>query len=345
MKLRLKGRRIALTVLVAGLAFVAVALVIKCVIVPDMKKWPDDVDITRYYTGTIHEMLDQRALSGLDLENLILESIPVDIARHYSTIETDGNKAIVREIIIMTDSSGETIQSDERYYAVDRKTLEAIPDLSHVHDVSDRKGLTFSFPIGVDKKDYSRWVRDLQSTAPIHYLGEEKIYDRNTYLFESIVSPEEIVDPDMLSRLPQSVPLDLFSLLVSSIDLPEGTRTAMREIVSTLPDPIPLTYLYEYEATYWIDPETGMNIDIRRHEKRTAAIEYQGEMIPLIPVFDVEYQATRESITEAIDDAEEIHDRINLWESSVPGALIGIGAILIIFAIFRVFRQNPQPER
>ncbi|MFO8009899.1 MAG: porin PorA family protein [Dehalococcoidia bacterium] len=345
MKLHLKGRRIALTVLVAGLAFVAVALVIKCVIVPDMKKWPDDVDITRYYTGSLHEMLDQRALTSLDLENLIMRAIPIDITRYYSTVETEGNKAIVREVIMMADSSGKTIQSSEKYYAVDRKTLEAIPNFSHEHDVSERKGLTFSFPIGVDKKDYSRWVSDLQRTAPILYRGEEEIYNRNTCVFESIVSPEEVVNPEILSRLPQSLPLDLFSVLVSSIELREEKHAAMEEIVSTLPDPVPLTYLYEYEATYWIDPETGINIDIRRHEKRTAAIEYQEEMIPLVPVFNVEYQATRESINNAIDDAEKIHDRIRLWDSSVPGALIGIGAILIIFGIFRVFRQNPQPER
>jgi hypothetical protein len=329
----MRGKRVGIAVLVVGLMVIVAALVLKFSVVEGMKQWPDDVDTTRYYEGTLHTMLNAEALETMDLMNIFLHDVPIDISRHYTTEETDGNKAIVREVIVVSGPDGETIQSTDKYYAVDRKTLEAIPDFSDDYDIPHREGMAFQFPIGGEKKDYVRWVSDFQATSPVIYQGEEEHSGIDTYVFESILTPGEIVDPNVLAVLPSELPFMLLSMLAQTLDLPAEKQAALDAVLPTLPDPVPLKYVYEYEAIYWVEPITGMNIDVQRHEVRSVALEAGGQLIPLVAVFDIEYEATEASIEEAVDDAREIKDALTLWGSTIPYVLIVVGAVLIVFGL------------
>jgi len=325
----MRGKRVGIAVLVVGLVVIIAALVLKFSVVEGMKQWPDDVDTTRYYEGTLNTMLNAEALATMDLMNIFLHDVPVDISRHYTTEETDGNKAIVREIIVVSGPDEETILSTDKYYAIHRKNLEAVSDFSDEYDVPHREGLAFQFPIGGGKKDYVRWVGDLQDTSDVFYKGEEEHGGLNTYVFESVVEPAEIVDPNVLAVLPSELPFMLLSMLAQTLDLPAEKQAALDAILPTLPDPVPLKYVYEYEAKYWVEPTTGMNIDVQRHEVRSVALEAGGQLIPLVAVFDIEYEATEASIEEAVEDAQEIKDALTLWGSTIPYVLIVVGLMLV----------------
>lgn len=341
-----RENRIMTITLTLGVILIIVALVLKFAIVPGMKQWPDDVDTTRYYEGTMHTMLNAEALATMDLANIFMKDIPVDISRHYTTEETKGNKAIVREIIVLSGPGGQPIQSTDKYYAIDRKDLGGIPNFDDDYDIPDREGLAFNFPIGTQKKDYERWVSDMQTSAPLTYEGEEEHSGLTTYIFKSEIPGGEIVDPEVLAILPPELPKSLIAMLAGILNLPDDKKAALEAILPALPDQVPLSYVYGYEATYWIEPTTGMNIDVERHETRSVALKMGDQIVPLTPVFDLEYAATEASIEEAADDAREIKDQIDLWENIIPNTLIGLGIVLAIFSIFLNFlrrRQAAQP--
>jgi len=186
----------------------------------------------------------------------------------------------------------------------------------------------------------------MQTSAPLTYEGEEEHSGLTTYIFKSEIPGGEIVDPEVLAILPPELPKSLIAMLAGILNLPDDKKAALEAILPALPDQVPLSYVYGYEATYWIEPTTGMNIDVERHETRSVALKMGDQIVPLTPVFDLEYAATEASIEEAADDAREIKDQIDLWENIIPNTLIGLGIVLAIFSIFLNFlrrRQAAQP--
>ncbi len=343
--------KITIPLLATAIVLIIVALVLRFSIVPGMKQLPDDVDTARYYEGTLNSMLNPEALQTMDLANLFLKNVDVDIYRHYTVEKTDEGKALVRETIYMTSSeTGELIQSTDNWYAVDRKTLECLPQKSIPEDffgnyeITNCSGMVFAFPVDGEKKDRLRWVSDFQKTVVVTYVGEEKHEGIDACVFKSVIPVGEIVDPDLLEELPAAIPKGVLTLLAQSIDLPEEQREALETIMPSLPDPVPLKYTFEYRATYWIEQRTGINIDVEKSERRKAALDFQGQLIPLISVFDVEYEMTDTSIDEAIDDANDLKDRIEFWETGLPGALIAIGAVLVLFVLIIIFLKRRKVE-
>jgi len=175
-------------------------------------------------------------------------------------------------------------------------------------------------------------------------VGEEKHGGIDACVFKSVIPAGEIVDPDLLEEFPAAIPKGVFTLLAQMVDMPEEQRGALETIMPTLPDPVPLKYTFEYRATYWIDQETGINIDVEKSERRKAALDVQGQLIPLISVFDVEYETTAASIDEAVDDANDLKDRIVFWETGLPGAFIAIGAVLVLFVLIIILLKRRQVE-
>ena len=79
--------------LLLGLLLVAGGLVVKFAILPALAVWPDDVDSTRTYDGTLVTMLNPQALATGDMANLFWENVPVSVDRHVTTEQVDGNTA------------------------------------------------------------------------------------------------------------------------------------------------------------------------------------------------------------------------------------------------------------
>ncbi|GEM_PF-1834215 len=347
----LRPLKITIPLLAVAIVLVIVAVVLRFSIVPGMKQLPDDVDTARYYEGTLNSMLNAEALATMDLANLFLKDVDVDIFRHYTVEKTDGSKALVRELIYVTSSeTDELIQSTDKWYAVDRKTLECIPqksipeDFRGDYEIVNCSGLVFAFPIDGEKKDHPRWVSDFQKTAEVVYVGEEEHGGIDTCVFKSVIPAGEIVDPDLLGELPAAIPKDMFTMLTQMVDIPEEQQGALEAIMPTLPDPVPIEYTFEYRATYWVEQETGINVDVEKAERRKAALDVQGQLIPLLSVFDIEYETTAASIEDAADDADDLKDRIKFWETSLPGAFMAIGAVLVMFVLIIVFLKRRQAE-
>lgn len=339
--------------LILGLLLVAGGLVVKFAILPAMAVWPDDVDSTRTYEGTLVTMLNPDALATGDLANLFLEDVPVVVDRHVTTEQVDGNKALVREVATMyalaaDGTRGQVIQGSDDWYTIDRKTTEHIPNFTDNTMVRDeRQGLVIGFPIGTEQRDYQGWTDDYQALSTTVYQGVEEHEGITTYHFSSSSGPKPILDPALLAMFPESMPKAVVQALAPQLGLSDELMAQFALLLPVLPDPIPFAYLYEYATEYWVEPTTGMLIDYTKDESRILALEVDPSivsigMVPVGDVFHLIYEQSDQSIADAREEAEDNKGLITLFGTTVPYVAIGVGALLVLAGGLLMVRRKEE---
>jgi hypothetical protein len=327
---------------ILGILLIAAGLVVKLAIMPMQAQFPDDTDKTRQYEGTLVVMLNPAALASMDLANLFLSNVQVALSRHVTTEQVDGSKALVREQATMATSTGTALQATDKWYTIDRKTMEHIANFTDNTSVQDlRQGLVVGFPIGTEKKDYTGWSDDYQATVVLKWIGEEEHAGVNTYHFESSGGPQAILDPTVLAVLPPAIPKALLAQLVPV--LAPDLAAQFGQLAQALPDPVPFSYTYEYTTEYWVEPASGVIVDYEKTEKRAAVLEsalVPGGALPVGSVFELTYKQTAFSVEESVADAKDAKNMLNLFGMIVPYAAIGAGAILFLGGGFMLMRKK-----
>src|SRR5688572_1227789 len=146
---------------VLGIVSLAAAAVLNRVVVPDQKQLPADTNVTRQFDGTAATLLNASALATADPSKILLRNVPVTADRTVTTVAVEGDAAQVRDVRELK-SAGQSIGKSETVFAVDRKTLEAAQTFPSDWPVARHEGLTISWPIGAEKRDYVGWVGDTQ---------------------------------------------------------------------------------------------------------------------------------------------------------------------------------------
>jgi hypothetical protein len=179
---------------------------------------------------------------------------------------------------------------------------------------------------------------------PVEFVAEEERAGWDLYHFRSHSSAASIQDPVTLAMFPPGVPLATAAALAPSLAPPEMAGM-LDQILPMLPDPVPFTYLYEYETNYWVDPATGVLIDYTKDEAVIIAIQADaipGGIAPVGPVLGLVYQHTADSIADAKADAEDGRNLLNLFGAIVPYVAIGVGAVLMLAGGYFAFRKNEE---
>jgi hypothetical protein len=331
----MKHKPIGLILLALGLVLILAAGLVKWVILPAQAQWPDDVDSTRTYEGTLHVMLNPQALQTRDLSNVFSRDVPITISRHVTTEDAEGDRAVIQEVATLHGPDGQEIQRSETWYAINRRMMEAVPkaavaDLAGGNNVLDREGLVIGFPIGTGKRNYAGWSSDYQATVEARFVREEERGGLKTYVFESSSSPRQVQDPDVLALFPADIPKEVLANLGKRLDLPALLRSQIGDAFSSLPDPVSLAYVYEYETIYWVEPTTGVLIDYNKHEAYRVALELQRltRLVPLAPVFEQSYYMAPASVQDAAEDATRAKSLLDLYGTIFPGALFLVGLVV-----------------
>lgn len=338
---------------ILGIILVAAGLVLMLVIVPGMKQFPEDVDTTRTYEGTMTVMFNPETFQ-------FLPEMPINLERHFKTEAVDGDVALVREEQVM--SSGEQVlQQFVKHYAIDRKSMKVVDEYPAAWAENEgfwnRAGLVLGWPIDTEKTDYDGWSDDYRAIVPLEYSGKVK-HERagiDTYYYTS-ASEAKPIHPDHVAALglPAGLPKDDFAALVEQTDLPAMVKTLLPTLLENLEgDTVPLEYYYAYEGEYWIEPTTGVLIDTKKHEVRTvglaeeviadsplAALPEEQRSNLRVTVSDFTYQGTDESVAEAKQDAEDVKDDIQLYGTTIPVIAIVVGALLGIVGALLLLRRS-----
>ncbi len=334
--MRSKGSSIFAVLL--GSLLLIVGLIVQFVVIPGMAQFPEDVDSGRSYEGELALMLNAQALAEMDLANVFIRDVPVTIDRTVKTLEVDGGKALVLDTAVLSGPAG-PIQSSESTYTIDRKTMEHIDNFTDNTDVLNREGLVVGFPIGTSSEDYLGFNDDTQTTNTLAFARKEERAGVSTYVFEATSGPDVITDPALLSTFPSELPKAVVEGLVPALGLSDEAMGQLGAILPSLPDPVPLAYLFTYETTYWVEPDTGVLVDYEKMESRLVALNLGGDPVPVGEVMHLEYAQTAASVEEAAKDATDAQGQLFWLGKVMPYTLIAGGALIAVLGLLTLKRK------
>jgi hypothetical protein len=347
----MKGRTAGIAAVVIGLVLIALAFLRPGY--DSVVRYPGEGEETaRVYDGTMNTLLNPAALQD-PTQPLFFTNLPVTIDRAVKTLSTaDGNALLEDTQLLKGPDQNPLLPLSTTYYEIDRNSFFTVEsDDPRVKPRScgsngEPEGcLAVTWPLGVEKKDYTGWSDDPAIPVTVAYVGEEEHAGRNTYKFQVTVSPSQIVDADTLSNFPPALPQAAFVGLAAQLGESGALDPALiGQLVAVVPqlgDPVPLAYTYATDVTYWVDPKTGILIDIDRHDVRQVALDVPGAGItPLTPVYDLNFRTSEASIQEAADDADSYNIPLLFADTILPVAGWVVGGLLIIGGLFWSMRRR-----
>ncbi len=328
-----------------GLLGLALAAILGWGVAPGRKQLPSDVNTTRDFSGTANTLLNPQALESGDAGNALMANVPVTGQRTVRVLDTSGNNARVIDERTLV-SGGQPVGSGSHTYAVNRRSLEPATGAPSDWDVEPHQGLTVSFPIGAERRDYSGWVNDTQETTPIRFVREESRGGVNAFVYQSKVEPTPIRDQAVLSSLPTSLSRNTLQGIAPSLPLSADEMGSLSQALPSLPEQVPVTYTYEGATIYWVEPTTGTVIDVARQEVRTGTIAGPGgAVLASMPVYNVDTRYTDDSVAAAGRYASDRRNALNTVGSTWPWVLGTLGTLALLAGLLGLLaRRRPQPQ-
>jgi hypothetical protein len=320
---------------VLGVLLIVASALLAFLITP---KWiarlPGGTTKDRAYEGTFQSLLDPQALAQGHLAEALKIGVPLSIAQVVKVEKTSGNTALVSDTRT-TSAGGAAVEHTSWQYALDRRSMEAVSSRPSGWTVVDASGLTVGWPFGADKKTYQGWTPEIGKTAPVTYLRQESKQGLSTYVFQATVPATKITDSQILATLPKALPKSLLATLGQSGAVPAAVAQELGQALPQLADPVPLAYTFEDNSQFWIEPTTGVVVDVQRSQKRVAGLALpNGTAVPLLPVAVANYHETAASVKNAAEDASDGRGSIRLFHLILPiiGAVVGV--VLLLLSLF-----------
>lgn len=335
----------AVVAIVIGALLIVAGVVVKWFVTPALAKYPADNETVRIYNGTL-DILNREAFETLDLPNLFYQDVDATIERRVETLDATGDEALISDSQVLTAADGAVVLTSESYYVIDRETMEHTSGSElATPDVLPRSGLVVTWPLHTEQRDYAGWSDDPAIQVDVVYEGDEERAGRDTYKFSVSIPPTKIVDEQTLAEFPESVPKAVLSLAGPLLGLTPEAQEQLNAALPALPDEVPLSYTYQTEVEYWVDPTTGILIDIQRHDIRQVALEpAPDQIVPLLPVYDLMFTTSPESVEDASDDASFYGTLLSVGETIVPIATWVLGGLLVIGGIV-LYRRSGGADR
>jgi len=311
-------------------------------------RMPSNYNKTRTYTGTISSLLNPVAFARGDLAGAIRTGLPATLTDQVKVLQTSGNTARIQDTRTIS-ASGTRVSSMSWQYAVDRSSLQATSSHPGNWKVTPATGLTVSWPLGAKKQNYTGWVPLTHTTTPLTYVKQAQQGGINTYEYHATVPPTPIKDSQVLATLPKTIPAALVTRIKAAGLLPAGEAAALARATS-----IPVGYTYQASNNYFVDPSTGLVVNVSNKETEMGGIALPGgKIVPLFPILSDTYHATPSSLSAAVTDAKNGGSTITTWGVAVPIAAAAVGFLLVVAAILLWLRgrsrgrpvEYVQPER
>ena len=121
---------------------------------------------------------------------------------------------------------------------------------------------------------------------------------------------------------------------------------------------VPLQYYYEYKGQYWVDPTTGILVDTTKQEVRKvglgdafvkttplALLPAAQQALLRVTVSDYTYTQSDASVKDAAKQAKDLTNKLNLFGTTLPLALIVVGAVGIVAGAVLLLRAASRRRR
>ena len=330
-------RRSSIVLGAVGVVLIALALVIRFVVVPIATQLPGSTDLPVTYSGT-GTLLNSAALQSGDTSHVIASNVPITVDRQVKVTNVHGGTAIVADDLTI-HAGNETLPSDHTY-ALDRTTLEGVAPPEGITVEPSVGALSSAFPIGPAASGVYRFYDSTtRNIVPVGYAGHATREGRavNVYTISSVGS---VKDPGLLKMLPPSLPKKLLASIAAL--LPASVRAEVTPAtLAALPDPVPLSYTGTTHITAYVDEQTGVPIDEAISEQVVVNVAAGARTLSLIPVLALDFHVTPASMQYLANKASTSGELLTVIEVIVPLVLAVIGIVLIVIAILRRRRRAP----
>jgi Porin PorA len=326
-------RKAAIASGVIGLILLVAAGLMAWWITPSyIARLPANYNKTRSYTGTIKMVVNPAALSTGNLSAAIRTGLPASLTENVKVLQTSGNTAEVQDTRTISAAGGLLAKIISKY-AVNRQTLAATTSHPGDWSVVPARGLTVSWPLGAKKQNYTGWNSITQTTTPLKYVTQTPQGGISTYEYRSTIPPTPIKNPQVLARLPKSLPASLVPHIVAAGIISHSQAASLSRAFPRA-KAIPLGYTYQATDTYFVAPPTGLVVNVSANESEVGAIALpNGTLVPLIPVLADTYHATPSSLSAAVSDARNGSSTITTWGVTVPIIGAAVGFLLVVLAV------------
>lgn len=331
-------RRWGVAVAILGVLMLAGAAVLRFVIIPGSMQLPANTNETIVYTGKM-TALNAAALQHGDMHHAVTRGLPVTIHRTIKVLQTDGNKALVQDSSVITaQQGGQTVATSKYYYAVDRKTLNAIPNFTS-YPVQNAQGMVIGFPMGAKQQPYAGWLVEAQNITSSAYAGKGNVQGVAVYQYKSDATVP--VKNAAAAGLPAAMPKALLPVLAQASGLSPALQQQLGQRLPALPANVPLTYSFLNLGNYWVEPVTGVMVNMNR--ATTTSFSVPGLPAVKIPVSALEITYTPQNVTDMVNKANDGLSKVSLYGTTIPLVLLILGLIAIGASVPMIRHREERP--
>lgn len=302
-------RAVGLVLLGLGIFLLVLAPVLKWYVYPELAKLPLDqnggsvaVGVGTYYDPAAGEVKGANLVATRSVRG----DVPASVKDGDDTVVWNTFTRIER----LEDSHLVNARPDR--VAMDRRTAMA---KNCCGGLPDRKGLTYTFPIGTEKKTYPYFDISLAKDFPAKYVGTETLKGLSVYHFKVIIDAQQLGEP-------RTVP----GALVGDSSKPSVSATVY----------------YASTRDIWVEPTSGVIIkgsDQILQTLRTDGAADKATLLDATLIFDDKTQ------TKQADTAGESRTQLNMLGLYGPLLCLLFGVLLLIGGLLMLRSTTPPTGR
>jgi hypothetical protein len=297
----MRRRAIGLVLLSIGALLLAAGLAVRVFLVPTMVRLPLD------QTGST-TVADQNAtyfdMKRLEQRQGYVEA-NVKVEGDAESKDASSDVAVWVSGTTITNEDGDLVTpTTEQITCLNRRTAESVPcDAAKINDEpADIEGLTVTFPLGTEARDYDVWNGNVGAALPARYAGEEQLDGVTVYRFEQSI-PEQVIDQ-------MDVP--------SSFAGGSGSGDVTADVV------------FSNERTLLVEPTSGKIVKVTEHPVTVLRGPDGGTGIT---VLSADFAPTDKAVRKSAASAAETRDQITMIRTIAPWAVAGLGLVLAIVGL------------
>jgi hypothetical protein len=331
-------RLVSTTLTVIGIVLVAAGLVVMLGIAPGYRAMSGSMTLTQRFEGVLRTSVDLATLEDTRSSRLTVQST-------VAVTETHGDSALLRQESTARIPQGR-LDRTIVHYALDRRSMECTDDYPEQWGATTgfwpRLGLMGIWPYQVLQRDYELWVDAYRATVPLRYAGEVEHSASGliAYRFAASGDQQPMAEEEVeFLDLPTEIATEQLQTLQDDPAANPVLRRMLPDVLETWQEEtVPVGYSWEFHTTYWVEPRTGVVLDMRMQEiLRVGIAEEVVVATPLaalpaaqraaleVVVEESEYEASEATIAAAVSLVDERVSALRLFSTTLPIILVVVG--------------------
>jgi hypothetical protein len=291
-----------------GVFLLVVAALVRFYAAPALVKIPLDQDVISVSEATDASYFDIGSLSVKTGQNIrATRQIQGDVSA------SSADTVVFKAYVTVANADGTKFSESTDRVALDRRTAHAVNCCDEEVDGDDTRhtGLSYTFPIGTERKTYQFFDTAARKAFPMEYRATDTVKGLTTYKFEQKID-EQVIDQQTLPGAILGQP----SKLLLTADM-----------------------VYSNVRTVWVEPSTGAIV--KGQEEQLRVLRAEGG--PDTTVFEATVAFTDQAVDEAVARAEDGIGKAKLITSTVPLVAFVLGVVLALLgALGTAMARRPR---